>query len=113
MGGKYPVCVLKINFVLCIGIPSDCFQNATHTSNVTVMYFVIVLCVCVCVFVCSFTDGGIEEMVDELSGGKVMYAYLRVIDPNTQLPKNVLINWVRIWDLGRFEGLFLLVGSQT
>ena len=56
-----------------------------------------------CVFVCSFTDGGIEEMVDELSGGKVMYAYLRVIDPNTQLPKNVLVNWVRIWDLGGFS----------
>ena len=34
-------------------------------------------------------------MVDELSGGKVMYAFLRVTDPNTQLPKNVLVNWVR------------------
>ena len=34
-------------------------------------------------------------MVDELSGGKAMYAYLRVTDPNTQLPKNVLVNWVR------------------
>ena len=33
-------------------------------------------------------------MVDELSGGKVMYAFLRVTDPNTQLPKNVLVNWV-------------------
>ena len=39
-------------------------------------------------------DGGLEEMVDELSGGKVMYAFLRVTDPNTQLPKNVLVNWV-------------------
>ena len=43
----------------------------------------------------SVVDGGLEEMVDELSGGKVMYAYLRVTDPNTQLPKNVLVNWVR------------------
>ena len=33
-------------------------------------------------------------MVDELSGGKMMYAYLRVKDPNTQLYKNVLVNWV-------------------
>ena len=40
------------------------------------------------------TDGGLEEMVDELSGGKIMYAYLRVTDPNTQLLKNVLVNWV-------------------
>ena len=48
-------------------------------------------------------------MVDELSGGKVMYAYLRVIDPNTQLPKNVLIYWVRLWG-GR---AFLILDSQT
>ena len=33
-------------------------------------------------------------MVEELSGGKVMYAFCRVIDPNTKLPKNVLVNWV-------------------
>ena len=52
------------------------------------------MCVCVCVCVSVLTDGGIEEMVDELSGGKVMYGYLRVTDPNTQLPKNVLVNWV-------------------
>ena len=46
---------------------------------------------------CHFTlllDGDIEEMVDELSGGKMMYAFLRVKDPNTQLFKNVLVNWV-------------------
>ena len=34
-------------------------------------------------------------MMDEMSGGKVLYAFLQVTDPNTQLPKNVLINWVR------------------
>ena len=39
-------------------------------------------------------DGGLDEMVDEMNGGKCLYAFLRVIDPNTQLPKNVLINWV-------------------
>ena len=39
-------------------------------------------------------DGDIEEMVDELSGGKMMYAFMRVKDPNTQLFKNVLVNWV-------------------
>ena len=33
-------------------------------------------------------------MMDEMSGGKCLYAFMRVIDPNTQLPKNVLINWV-------------------
>ena len=35
-------------------------------------------------------------MVEELSGGKVMYAYIKVTDPNTQLPKNVLVNWVSL-----------------
>lgn len=39
-------------------------------------------------------DGDLEEMAEELSGGKVMYAYIQVTDPNTQLPKNVLVNWV-------------------
>ena len=39
-------------------------------------------------------DGGLEELVDELNGGKVMYAFIKVIDPNTKLPKNVLVNWM-------------------
>lgn len=29
-----------------------------------------------------------------MSGGKMMYAFLRVRDPNTELFKNVLVNWV-------------------
>ena len=32
--------------------------------------------------------------MDEMSGGKCLYVFMRVTDPNTQLPKNVLINWV-------------------
>ncbi|XP_052830226.1 drebrin-like protein [Octopus bimaculoides] len=38
---------------------------------------------------------GIEELVDEVNSSKVQYAYCRVKDPNTDLPKYVLINWVR------------------
>ncbi|XP_056427184.1 drebrin-like protein isoform X3 [Hyla sarda] len=38
-------------------------------------------------------DGGLEELVEELSSGKVMYAFCRVQDPNSGLPKYVLINW--------------------
>lgn len=41
-----------------------------------------------------FIDGGVDEVVEEMNGGKVLYAFLRVIDPNTELHKNVLINWV-------------------
>lgn len=40
-------------------------------------------------------EGGLEEMVEELNSGKVMYAFCRVKDPNSGLPKFVLINWVR------------------
>lgn len=38
-------------------------------------------------------DGGLEEMVEELNNGKVMYAFCRVEDPNSGLPKYVLVNW--------------------
>ena len=34
-------------------------------------------------------------MSEELNSGKIQYAYCRVTDPNTNLPKYVLINWVR------------------
>ena len=40
------------------------------------------------------SDGGLEELVEELNSGKVMYAFCRVEDPNSGLPKYVLINWV-------------------
>lgn len=43
---------------------------------------------------CPGTDGGLEEMVEELNSGKVMYAFCRVKDPNSGLPKYVLVNWV-------------------
>lgn len=43
--------------------------------------------------VCA-SDGGLEELVEELNSGKVMYAFCRVQDPNSGLPKYVLINWV-------------------
>ncbi|KAM5302846.1 drebrin-like protein isoform 2-T2 [Glossophaga mutica] len=38
-------------------------------------------------------EGGLEEMVEELNSGKVMYAFCRVKDPNSGLPKFVLVNW--------------------
>lgn len=41
----------------------------------------------------STGDGGLEEMVEELNSGKIMYALCRVIDPKTSLPKYIMINW--------------------
>ncbi|XP_047655818.1 drebrin-like b isoform X2 [Tachysurus fulvidraco] len=38
-------------------------------------------------------EEGLEELVEELNSGKVMYAFCRVKDPNSGLPKYVLINW--------------------
>ena len=45
------------------------------------------------ILVCG-ADGGIEELTEDLSAGKILYAYVKVIDPNTSLPKFVFINWV-------------------
>ncbi|KAM4527609.1 drebrin-like protein isoform 2-T2 [Odontesthes bonariensis] len=41
--------------------------------------------------------GGLEELVEELNSGKVMYAFCRVQDPNSGLPKYVLINWGSVY----------------
>ena len=34
--------------------------------------------------------------MDELNEGKMLYAGIKVMDPNTNLPKIVFINWVLI-----------------
>ncbi|EDV20883.1 uncharacterized protein TRIADDRAFT_31115 [Trichoplax adhaerens] len=39
------------------------------------------------------SDGDLQDLIEELNGSKIMYAFCRVIDPNTKLPKFVLINW--------------------
>lgn len=39
-------------------------------------------------------DGGLEEMIDRLSSSHIMYAFCKVIDTKTSLPKCLLINWV-------------------
>lgn len=38
-------------------------------------------------------DGELEDLIEEFSEGRVQFAYVKVIDPNTGLPKNVLIGW--------------------
>ncbi|XP_033125500.1 drebrin-like protein A [Anneissia japonica] len=39
------------------------------------------------------TGDDLDELADELSGSKIMYAFCSVKDPNTSLQKFVLINW--------------------
>lgn len=43
--------------------------------------------------VVSQGEDGLDEMVDDLSSGKILYAGIRILDPNTNLPKIVFINW--------------------
>ncbi|KAF9961766.1 hypothetical protein BGZ72_002005 [Mortierella alpina] len=38
-------------------------------------------------------SGGLEELEDEFADGKIQYAFVRIIDPNTQLNKFILIGW--------------------
>ena len=42
------------------------------------------------------SDGDLDELVDELNEGKMLYAAIKVMDPNTNLPKIVFINWVSL-----------------
>ncbi|RUS33035.1 proliferating cell nuclear antigen, C-terminal domain-containing protein [Jimgerdemannia flammicorona] len=39
------------------------------------------------------THDGLEGLTEEFSDGKIQYAFTRVIDPNTELPKFVFISW--------------------
>lgn len=43
--------------------------------------------------VVSTGSGGIEELTEDLNSGKIMYAFVKVNDTKTSLPKCVLINW--------------------
>ncbi|CAD6226726.1 GSCOCG00005883001-RA-CDS [Cotesia congregata] len=38
-------------------------------------------------------DRGLQQMIDELNSGEIQYAFCRVIDTKTSLPKCLLINW--------------------
>ena len=50
-------------------------------------------------------EDGIEELTEDLNPSKIMYAFLRVEDPKTSLPKYVILNW----QVGIFELLVLLI----
>ncbi|XP_017789541.1 PREDICTED: drebrin-like protein [Habropoda laboriosa] len=46
-----------------------------------------------CLKVVATGTGGLEEMIDRLDSSHIMYAFCRVIDTKTSLPKCLLINW--------------------
>lgn len=39
------------------------------------------------------TEGELVDLIDEFSDGRVQFAFAKVKDPNTTLPKSVLIGW--------------------
>lgn len=41
----------------------------------------------------STGEGELVDLVDEFSDGRIQFAFVKVKDPNTSLPKNVLIAW--------------------
>ncbi|KAF2109413.1 hypothetical protein BDV96DRAFT_235592 [Lophiotrema nucula] len=41
----------------------------------------------------SAGEGELVDLVDEFSDGRIQFAFVKVKDPNTALPKNVLIAW--------------------
>jgi len=41
----------------------------------------------------STGDGELADLVEEFSEGRIQFAFVRVKDPNSGLPKNVLIAW--------------------
>ncbi|KAE8359394.1 hypothetical protein BDV27DRAFT_136202 [Aspergillus caelatus] len=41
----------------------------------------------------STGDGELTDLIDEFSEGKIQFAFVKVTDPNTGLPKSVLIAW--------------------
>lgn len=41
-----------------------------------------------------FAEGELADLVDEFSDGRIQFAFVKVKDPNTTLPKCVLIAWV-------------------
>lgn len=38
-------------------------------------------------------DGDLTNLIDDFSDGRIQFAFVRVNDPNTSLPKFVLIAW--------------------
>lgn len=68
------------------GEQRECAEGSGHWRSV-VLSCPLALALTICV------DGELEELIEEFSEGRVQFAYVKVIDPNTGLPKNVLIAW--------------------
>jgi hypothetical protein len=43
--------------------------------------------------VCELAEGELADLVEDFNEGRIQFAFVKVKDPNTGLPKNVLIAW--------------------
>lgn len=73
-------------------------KNANRVMSFSFLYFMshqstISTVACLFFSECAI-DGGLEEMVEELNSGKIMYAFCKVLNPSSGVSKFVLINWV-------------------
>ncbi len=41
----------------------------------------------------AIPEGELVDLIDEFSDGRVQFAFAKIKDPNTTLPKSVLIGW--------------------
>jgi len=46
-------------------------------------------------------EGELIDLIEDFSEGRVQFAFVKVKDPNTTLPKYVLIGWVSPWQSRR------------
>lgn len=46
-------------------------------------------------------EGELIDLIEDFSEGRVQFAFVKVKDPNTTLPKYVLIGWVSSWQSRR------------
>ena len=44
----------------------------------------------------STGEGELEQLNEDFSEGRIQFAFLKIKDPNTGLPKHALIAWVRL-----------------
>jgi drebrin-like protein len=42
------------------------------------------------------SEGELVDLIEDFSEGRVQFAFVKVKDPNTTLPKYVLIGWVSL-----------------
>ncbi|KAI4953735.1 hypothetical protein J4E91_002583 [Alternaria rosae] len=54
----------------------------------------------------STGEGELLDLIDEFSDGRIQFAFVKVKDPNTSLPKNVLIAWCGAGVPERTKGYF-------